>query len=66
MHVAAAVGTPVVILMQHHAAFECYLPPGERHRVVHAPTIEEITTDAAYDATRAAFTAERTASLFAS
>ena len=66
MHIAAAVGTPVVILMQHHAAFECYIPPGERHRVVHAPTIEEITTDAAYTATRAAFTAERTASLFAS
>lgn len=66
MHVAAAVGTPVVILMQHHRTFDCYIPPGERHRVVHAPTIEQITTDDVYTATRAAFTAERMASLFTS
>jgi ADP-heptose:LPS heptosyltransferase len=36
MHVAAAVGTPVVILMQHHPMFNCYIPVGERHRVVAA------------------------------
>lgn len=64
MHVAAAVGTPVVILMQHHPMFDCYIPPGERHRVVHGPTIEAITTDDAYAATRTALTAERMASLF--
>lgn len=64
MHIAAAVGTPVVILMMRHPALHCYVPPGERHRVVHAPTIEEITTEAAYEATRAAFTTERAASLF--
>jgi ADP-heptose:LPS heptosyltransferase len=64
MHVAAAVGTPVVILMQHHPMFNCYIPPGERHRVVAAHTIEEITTDLAYTAARAAFTTERASSLF--
>jgi ADP-heptose:LPS heptosyltransferase len=64
MHVAAAVGTPVVILMQHHPMFNCYIPPGERHRVVAARTIAEITTDLAYTAARAAFTTERASSLF--
>ncbi|MDT5270648.1 MAG: heptosyltransferase [Acidobacteriota bacterium] len=64
MHVAAAVGTPVVILMQHHPMFNCYIPPGERHRVVAARTIMEITPDLAYTAARAAFTTERASSLF--
>ncbi|HLM59085.1 MAG TPA: glycosyltransferase family 9 protein [Pyrinomonadaceae bacterium] len=66
MHVAAAVGTPVVILMQHHPMFNCYIPPGERHRVVAARSIEDIPTDEAYAAARAAFTTERTSSLFSS
>src|SRR5215213_5453912 len=64
MHIAAAVGTPVVILMQHHPMFNCYIPPGERHRVVAARTIGEIGTDLAYAAARAAFTTERASSLF--
>ena len=64
MHIAAAVGTPVVILMQHHPMFNCYIPPGERHRVVAARTIEEIGVEHAYQAARAAFTTERASSLF--
>ncbi|MET0625259.1 MAG: glycosyltransferase family 9 protein [Pyrinomonadaceae bacterium] len=64
MHIAAAVGTPVVILMQHHPMFNCYIPPGDRHRVVAARTIEAIGTDLAYAAARAAFTTERASSLF--
>ncbi|MDT5158136.1 MAG: heptosyltransferase [Acidobacteriota bacterium] len=64
MHIAAAVGTPVVILMQHHPMFKCYIPPGERHRVVAAQTIEAISVDLAYTAARAAFTTERASSLF--
>ena len=64
MHIAAAVGTPVVILMQHHPMFNCYIPPGERHRVVAARAIGEIGTDLAYAAARAAFTTERASSLF--
>jgi ADP-heptose:LPS heptosyltransferase len=64
MHIAAAVGTPVVILMQHHPMFDCYIPPGERHRVVSAPSIGEISVARAYEAARAAFTTERATSLF--
>ena len=64
MHIAAAVGTPVVILMQHHPMFNCYIPPGERHRVVAATVIEAITVELAYTAARAAFTTERASSLF--
>jgi ADP-heptose:LPS heptosyltransferase len=64
MHLAAAVGTPVVILMQHHPMFNCYIPPGDRHRVVAARRIEEIGADLAYTAARAAFTTERASSLF--
>ena len=64
MHIAAAVGTPVVILMQHHPMFNCYIPPGERHRVVAARTIQEIGVGHAYAAARAAFTTERASSLF--
>src|SRR5215212_3608247 len=64
MHIAAAVGTPVVILMQHHPMFNCYIPVGERHRVVAASTIEAITPEAAYAAARSAFSTERATSLF--
>ncbi len=64
MHIAAAVGSPVVILMAHHPMFACYIPPGERHRVVHAATITQITVDEVYAAARSVFTAERMTSLF--
>jgi ADP-heptose:LPS heptosyltransferase len=65
MHVAAAVGTPVVILMSDHPMLDAYVPPGERHQVLHRPAITQITTGEAYTATRSALTAERAASLFA-
>jgi ADP-heptose:LPS heptosyltransferase len=64
MHIAAAVGTPVVILMEHHPMFNCYIPPGERHRVVAARAVADISVEAAYTAARAAFTTERASSLF--
>jgi ADP-heptose:LPS heptosyltransferase len=66
MHVAAAVGTPVVILMSEHPMLDAYVPPGERHRVLHKQAITEITAAEAYAATRSALTAERAASLFGS
>ncbi|MCA1594601.1 MAG: hypothetical protein LC754_18630 [Acidobacteria bacterium] len=50
--------------MAHHPMFNCYIPPGERHRVVHARAITDITSDEVYGVTRAVFTAERMASLF--
>jgi ADP-heptose:LPS heptosyltransferase len=66
MHIAAAVGTPVVVLMEQHPMADCYVPPSERHRVVSARTVNEITPQQAYEAARAALTAERLPSLFAS
>ncbi len=65
MHIAAAVGTPVVILMAEHPMLDAYVPPGERHHLLHKHTITEITTGEAYAATRSALTAERATSLFA-
>jgi ADP-heptose:LPS heptosyltransferase len=65
MHIAAAVGTPVVILMTEHPMLKAYVPPGERHQVLHKHTITEIAVGEAYTATRSALTAERAASLFA-
>jgi ADP-heptose:LPS heptosyltransferase len=64
MHIAAAVGTPVVILMAQHPMFACYIPPGDRHRVVSGRAIGDIGVGQAYEATRAALTTERMASLF--
>ncbi|HEU4594800.1 MAG TPA: glycosyltransferase family 9 protein [Pyrinomonadaceae bacterium] len=64
MHIAAAVGTPVVILMAQHPMFACYIPPGERHQVVSGRVIGDIGVGQAYEATRAALTTERMASLF--
>jgi len=66
MHIAAAVGTPVVILMTEHPMLDAYVPPGERHHVLHKHTITEITIGETYTATRSALTAERATSLFAS
>ncbi|MGI9105030.1 MAG: glycosyltransferase family 9 protein [Pyrinomonadaceae bacterium] len=65
MHIAAAVGTPVVILLSEHPMLHAYVPPGESHRVLHKHTITGITPDEAYAATRATLTADRTTSLFA-
>ncbi len=66
MHIAAAVGTPVVILLNEHPMLHAYVPPGDRHQVLHKRTITEITVGEAYAATRSALNAERATSLFAS
>jgi ADP-heptose:LPS heptosyltransferase len=64
-HVAAAVGTPVVVLVGR-AGPNGYEPVGRGHRsIFHAP-IESITVAEVYEAARAALASERTASLFAS
>ena len=64
MHIAAAVGTPVVILMAQHPMFNCYIPPGERHQVVSGRAINDISVGEAYGAARAAMATERMTSLF--
>ncbi|MGH9943494.1 MAG: glycosyltransferase family 9 protein [Pyrinomonadaceae bacterium] len=65
MHVAAAVGTPVVILLGHPTN-KAFVPLGECHRVIHGHGIAQITVDEAYATARAVLTSGRTASLFAS
>jgi len=64
MHIAAAVGTPVVILMRTHPMLKCYVPPGKGHRVVHGREITNITVDDAYTSARAALIADRMAAIF--
>lgn len=65
MHIASAVGTPVVLLLDKRAP-ESYLPQGDRHRVIYNSVIEDITVEEVYEATRAILASGRTATLFAS
>jgi ADP-heptose:LPS heptosyltransferase len=64
MHIASAVGTPVVLLLDKRAP-ESYLPQGERHRVIYNSVISDISVDEVYAATRSILAAGRTTSLFA-
>jgi ADP-heptose:LPS heptosyltransferase len=65
MHIASAVGTPVVLLLDKRAP-ESYLPQGDRHRVIYNSVIGDITVDEVYAATRSILASGRTAALFAS
>lgn len=65
MHIASAVGTPVVLLLDKRAP-ESYLPQGERHRVIYNSVIEDISVEEVYEATRSILASGRTAALFAS
>lgn len=65
MHVASAVGTPVVLLLDKRAP-ESYLPQGDRHHVIYNSAIEDISVDEVYEATRSILASGRTAALFAS
>jgi len=64
MHIAAAVGTPIVLLLDRRAP-ESYLPLSEPKKVIYSATIPEITVEEVYEATRELLTNERSASLFA-
>lgn len=65
MHIATAVGTSTVILLDHRAP-QSFMPVAENHRVVSSGTINEITTEEVYGATRELLAHGRTATLFAS
>ena len=65
MHIAAAVGTPVVLLLDRRAP-ESYIPLGDQHRVIYSGTIPEIGVEEVYEATRGVLSAGRAATLFAS
>jgi ADP-heptose:LPS heptosyltransferase len=64
MHVATAVGTAVVALLDRPTP-NSFVPVEERHRVLYSRTIKELTTDEVYAATRALLAMSRTESLFA-
>lgn len=64
MHIASAVGTPVVLLLDKRAP-ESYLPQGESHRVIYNNVIGDIPVDEVYAATRSILASGRTAALFA-
>jgi len=63
MHVAAAVGTPVVVLL-HSSAPATYLPLGNQHRFISSPVIDKISVEQAYEAARSALASARTDALF--
>ncbi|MBD0326442.1 MAG: hypothetical protein ICV68_08420, partial [Pyrinomonadaceae bacterium] len=64
MHIATAVGTSVVALLDRPTP-NSFVPIEERHRVIYSQTIKELTVDEVYAATRALLAANRTESLFA-
>ncbi len=64
MHIATAVGTSVVALLDCPTP-NSFVPIEARHRVILSRGINEIPTDEVYQAARALLAASRTASLFA-
>lgn len=65
MHIASAVGTPVVLLLDKRAP-KSYLPQGERHQIIYSSVIDDITVDEVYGAARTVLAGNRSATLFAS
>jgi ADP-heptose:LPS heptosyltransferase len=64
MHIAAAVGTPVVLLLDKRAP-QSYLPQGDRHQIIYSSAIDEVTVDEVYTAARTVLAGNRSATLFA-
>jgi ADP-heptose:LPS heptosyltransferase len=64
MHIAAAVGTNVVLLLDRRAP-RTFLPVEGQHRVIQRGAIGDITTDEVYGAARELLVAGRTEALFA-
>ncbi len=64
MHVASAVGAPVVLLLDKRAPTS-YLPQGDQHRIIYNNVIQDITVDEVYVATRSILASGRTSALFA-
>jgi len=63
MHIAAAVGTSTVILLDQRAP-RSYIPFGDSHRVVSGKPVIQLEVDDAYIATRELLVNGRTAALF--
>lgn len=65
MHIAYAVGTSVVLLLDHRAP-DSYLPVAGRHQILYSSKIDDVTIDEVYGAARELLASGRTATLFAS
>jgi ADP-heptose:LPS heptosyltransferase len=65
MHIASAVGTPVVLLLDKRAP-HTYLPQGNRHQIVYTGAIDEVLVEEVYTAARTVLAGNRSATLFAS
>ncbi|HSQ23094.1 MAG TPA: glycosyltransferase family 9 protein [Pyrinomonadaceae bacterium] len=64
VHIAAAVGVPIVLLLDGQAP-DSYIPLSEPKRVICGARIAEIPVEEVYDATRALLAAGRVETLFA-
>ena len=65
LHIAAAVGAPIVLLLDGRAP-DSYIPVSEPKRVIVGAAISDIPVEQVYDATRAMLAAGRVETLFAS
>lgn len=65
MHIATAVGTSVVLLLDRRAP-DSYLPINGRHQIIYSSAINDVTIDEVYAAARELLASGRTATLFAS
>jgi ADP-heptose:LPS heptosyltransferase len=65
MHIASAVGTPVVLLLDKRAP-QSYLPQGDRHQIIYSRAIDDVTVEEVYTAARTLLAGNRSATLFAS
>ena len=65
LHIAAAAGAPIVLLLDSRAP-DSYIPLSEPKRVIYDAKISEIPTERVYEATRSLLAAGRVETLFAS
>jgi len=62
MHVAAAIGTPVVVLI-NHPTLVAYVPIGEHHRAINTNDMNDISVEQVYEKTREILARNRTAAI---
>ncbi|CAN5675523.1 lipopolysaccharide heptosyltransferase II [soil metagenome] len=65
MHIASAVGTPVVLLLDKRAP-QSYLPQGDRHQIIYSNAIDDVTVEEVYTVARTVLAGNRSTTLFAS
>jgi ADP-heptose:LPS heptosyltransferase len=62
MHIAAATGTPVVVLVPH-PTLKIFVPIGEHHRAIHCEEIKDISVEQVYSTAREVLSRSRTAAI---